>query len=341
MSNLINLGSNENLLGPSPQALAAVQAALVETHLYPGNQEAILIQKLAAYLGSGLSEAQFITGNGSCDVLRMIAHTLINPGGRAIVAAPTFGMYEVLVAMFEGQTIRAPLQDYTVDLPAILDRLDETVDLIFICNPNNPTGTMITHSDVQEFLQRLPSNVVVVFDEAYMEFADDPNFPRMLDFIRDGYRIVVTRTFSKLYGLASLRLGYGIGPPDLMADIRKRKLHFNSGRPAYVGAAAALADDDFRARSLEMVSAGRRFFYRELENLGLTYLPSQSNFIFLLNLPLDAAFICQEAAERGIIIRQTDSFGLPNNIRITIGRQADNERVIEVLREIVGGQRVV
>ncbi|MCP4710742.1 MAG: histidinol-phosphate transaminase, partial [Planctomycetes bacterium] len=331
----VKLGSNENVLGPSPQAIAAVEATLTDAHLYPGKEEAKLLQKLAARLGPGLTEAHFTSGNGSCDVLRMISQTYINSGHRALIAGPTFGMYEVLVNMFGGQSIVIPLRNYTIDLPALLQAIDDRVRLIFIANPNNPTGTIVKHDQVRNFLKQVPPHVTVIFDEAYMEFADDPDFPDMLEFIKTGFNIIVTRTFSKLHGLASLRIGYGIARPELMVDIKKRKIHFNSGRLAYLGAAAAVNDDEHISATLRMVKNGRDYFYREFEALELKYIPSHANFIFLTDPPLDAAYICEEAMRCGVIIRQTDSFGLPQNIRITVGRQEDNERVIEVLKIIL------
>ena len=196
LTDIVKLGSNENVLGPSPRAIAAVKTVLADAHLYPGKEEADLLQTLAARLGSGLTpEAHFTSGNGSCDVLRMITQTYIKPGDRALIAGPTFGMYAVLVNMFGGEAVVVPLQDHIVDLPALLAAIDDRVRLIFIANPNNPTGTIVKHNAVEEFLEQLPSHVTVIFDEAYMEFVDDPDFPRMLDFIEAG-KVVVTRTFS-------------------------------------------------------------------------------------------------------------------------------------------------
>lgn len=337
LTHIVKLGSNENVLGPSPRAIAAVKAALADAHLYPGKEESDLLQTLAARLGPGLTEAHFTSGNGSCDVLRMITHAFIAPGDRALIAGPTFGMYQVLVNMFGGESVIVPLQDYTVDLPALLQAIDDRVRLIFIANPNNPTGTIVKHKAVQNFLEQLPPHVTVIFDEAYMEFTTDPDFPRMLEFIEAGFNVIVTRTFSKLHGLASLRVGYGIARPELMADVRQQKLHFNSGRLAYLGAAAAVNDNEHISATLDMIKNGRDYFYREFEALGLTYIPSHANFIFLSDPPLDAAYICEEAMRHGVIIRQTNSFGLPQNIRITVGRREDNERVIEVLKEILSG----
>jgi len=227
------------------------------------------------------------------------------------------------------------LNDFTVDLDALAEAVDDDVALIFVCNPNNPTGTFVTHSQAAEFLAKLPKGVITVFDEAYMDFTDDPQFPRVTEFIAAGYDVLVTRTFSKLHGLASLRVGYGFGRLDLMDQVRQHKLHFNSGRLAYLGAAAAAEDEAFIQESLAMVVNGRHYFYRAFDEIGIHYLPTQSNFIFLTDLPMDANYICDEAMQRGVILRPTNPFGLPDNIRITIARQAENERVVQVIQEII------
>jgi len=335
MTEIIKVGSNENVLGPSPKAQEAIVSALPDAHLYPDRHEDALLKKLAHQIGCGLEISNFISGNGSCDVLRMITQTFIEPGKKTLIAAPTFSMYELLTLMLGGDTVFVPLKDYTVDLDGLIGALDDSIALIFVCNPNNPTGTFVPHDQVESFLKKIPKGVVTVFDEAYMEFADDPNFPRMSEFISAGYDVLVTRTFSKLHGLASLRVGYGFGRGDLMEKVRRQKLHFNSGRLAYLGAAAAVDDEEFISMSLKMVQDGRRFFYHAFDDIGIHYLPTQSNFIFLTDLPKDANYICDEAMKKGVILRPTNPFGLPDNIRITIARKEENERVVEVIREII------
>jgi histidinol-phosphate aminotransferase len=335
MTEIIKVGSNENVLGPSPKAQEAIVSALPDAHLYPDRHEDALLKKLAHKIGSGLEISNFISGNGSCDVLRMITQTFIEPGKKTLIAAPTFSMYELLTLMFGGDTVFVPLKDFTVDLDGLLGAIDDSIALIFVCNPNNPTGTFVPHDQVASFLKKIPKGVITVFDEAYMEFADDPNFPRMSEFINAGYDVLVTRTFSKLHGLASLRVGYGFGRGDLMEKVRRQKLHFNSGRLAYLGAAAAVDDDEFISMSLKMVQDGRYFFYHAFDDIGIRYLPTQSNFIFLTDLPMDANYICDEAMKKGVILRPTNPFGLPDNIRITIARKKENERVVEVIREII------
>jgi len=335
MTEIIKVGSNENVLGPSPKAVAAIQEALSDAHLYPIRHEDKLLKNLSIQLDSGLELENFISGNGSCDVLRMITQTFIRPGKKALISSPTFSMYDILVSMFGGESVMVPLKDFTADLDSIAAAIDERVSLIFICNPNNPTGTTVTHRQLAKFFEQVPSDLVVVLDEAYMEFAEDPEFPVMPEFIQAGYNVLVTRTFSKLHGLASLRVGYGFGRIDLMDQVRQYKLHFNSGRLAYLGAAAAVEDDEHIRESLEMVHSGRRYFYQAFDKIGIGYLPTQSNFIFLKDLPLDANFICDQAMMKGVILRPTNPFGLPDNIRITIARQKENERVVEVIQEIV------
>ena len=335
MTNIIKVGSNENVLGPSPLACAAIQDALADSYLYPDQQEDLLLSRLAGRIGGNLTKEHFVSGNGSCDVLRLIAQTFIRPGKKSLIAAPTFSLYAQFTEMFGGQPVFIPLADFTVDLNALADAIDADTALVFVCNPNNPTGTIVTHAQVASFLKRVPEGVVTVFDEAYMEFVEDPEFPRMPEFIQAGENVLVTRTFSKLHGLASLRVGYGFGRLELIEQVRHNKLPFNSGRLAYLGAAAAVEDEDHIRQSIEMVRNGRNQYYHALDLMGVGYLPSQSNFIFLTNLPQDAKTICDEAIKRGVILRPTHPFGLPQNIRITIAREEENNRVLEVLQEIL------
>jgi histidinol-phosphate aminotransferase len=244
-------------------------------------------------------------------------------------------MFQLLTQLFGGEPVFVPLRNYVIDLDAVAAAIDEDVKLIFLCNPNNPTGTIVTHRQMTKFLQRVPPGVVTVCDEAYMEFADDPAFPYMEAFVEEGYAVLVTRTFSKLHGLASLRIGYGFGRQDLIALVRQRQMPFNSGRLAYLAAAAALDDEEHIDDTLGMVRDGRQFFYRELGKMGISYLPTQGNFILLADLPLDANVICDEIMKQGVVLRPTGQFGLPDGIRITFACQTDNERIVETLTDIL------
>lgn len=335
LTEIVKLGSNENVLGPSPQAMEAIKNALPEAYLYPIQHEKVLLERLAARIGGGLTPENFVSGNGSCDVLRMITQTFMAPGKNAVIGAPTFSMYDILVNMFGGESIFVPLKDFYMDLDAMAAAVNEDTALVFLCNPNNPTGTIVTHDAAKAFLDKIPKGVIVVFDEAYMEFAEDPNFPRVTEFIAADYDVFVSRTFSKLYGLASLRVGYGFARTDLVEKVLSNRIHFNSGRLAFIGAAAAVEDGAYIEESMSMVHEGRRYYYREFDKMGIKYLPTESNFLFLVDLPMDANEICDKAMRKGVILRPTNPFGLPDNIRITIGRKQDNERVIEVLKEII------
>ena len=336
MNKMLNLSSNENVLGPSPLAIAAMQSAALEAHLYPSDQETIMLEKLAARIGGGLSAENFLSGNGSCDVLRMLVLALVAPGDKVVIAAPTFGIYEMLVEMFGGEVVIVPLRDFTADLQALLDAIDERTSLVFVCNPNNPTGTYVTHDAVADFLDQVPSHATVILDEAYMEFADASDFPRATEFVNAEKNVVVTRTFSKLHGLAGLRVGYGFGPVALINRVRQRKLHFNSGGLVWSGAGAAVNDEAFITRSLKMVSDAKKYYYEKLDEMDIGYVPTQGNFLLLKDLPVAPKVIIDAAKEEGLILNHASWCGLDDHVRITFAEPEVNERVVGVLARFVG-----
>jgi histidinol-phosphate aminotransferase len=331
---LLKLSSNENVLGPSPLALSALAMAIQEAHRYPVEEEEILARKLVERIITPLTTDHLLIGSGSGDVLRMIAQSFLQPGDKTVIAGPTFNLYEDLTLRYGCRPELAPLRHYTVDLPRVLAAIDDTVRLVFICNPNNPTGTIVTHAEVGAFLSALPAHVIAVFDEAYMEFADDPAFPRMLDYVQMGYPLLVTRTFSKLHGLAGLRIGYAFGRADLIAQVRQMKLPFHSSRTAYVAAAAAVDDQAHIGQSVAMVQGARDYYSRVLQELEIDYLPTQSNYILLTKLPLPTETITRVALEQGVMLRRGEVFNLPGTLRITLARPHENERVIETLNAI-------
>ena len=334
-SDIIKVGSNENILGPSPKAVAAAAEAFKNAHLYPSNQEVILTDKLAAHVGGELTRDNFTTGNGSSDVLRQIVNAFIGSGDKALICKPTFAMYEILVAMRGGETVNVPHKNFAIDLEAMGRAVDEKTKLVFVCNPNNPTGLTVTHEAFKAFLEGLPEHVVVILDGAYREFADDPAMPRELELIDAGYTIIATRTFSKLYGLAGLRVGYGFGPTNLMAKVRAEKIHFNSSHIAFVAATAALEDKVHGEASLAMTRTAREQYYQAFTDMDIPYFPTQANFILFWDVPVDAGHLCDEAMKRGLILRQADVWDLPEMVRITFAREHENERIIEALRDII------
>lgn len=323
---------NENLLGPSPKAVAAMSAAMEESHLYPDGLETRLTQRLVQHLDAGLNEDNLVVGNGCSDVLRMVTNALMDPGDTAVIADNSFLLYQRFVTAVGGRTIVVPMQQHTHDLDAMLDAIDANTKLVFICNPNNPTGTYVSRTAVTRFLENVPSRVTVVLDEAYIEFTDAADFPDAIELINAGYKnVITTRTFSKIYGLAGIRVGYGVGAPGVMAQVRTQRLIFNNSRLAYLGAIAALDDTEHVRKSVALAQNGRRYFQEAFNQLGYECLPSQSNFVYVLDLPVEAATLCAQLDAAGIRLRAANGDLFPNNLRITVSHHADNERVMAAL----------
>ena len=341
MSDLVRLGSNENMLGPSPLGLEAIRKATLEAHLYPSNQDQVLMEKLAAAIGHGVTTDQIVLGNGSGDVLATIAHAYVSPGSQVVIPIPTFPSYKRVTYLNRGEVIAVPLKDYQMDLPGLLSAITPETTLLFLCNPNNPTGQIVTHRQMADFLAQVPDHVTVVVDEAYIDFVDDPAFPRVTEFITAGYNIIVARTFSKVYGLASLRVGYGFGNLERIAPVRKRRHSFQTGSMAYAGAAAALNDEVYIVNTIDMVREGRNYLYGALSDIGLNFLRSQGFFVLLTDLKLDAQYIVDEALKQGLILRHMDSFDMPGYVRISVGRPEDNKRAVEVLTNIMNANNLI
>ena len=335
MSELVQLGANENLLGPSPMAVEAIKNTTLEANLYPTDHDQMLVEKLIARIDPHLAVDNFVLGHGSGDVLRAIAQTYILPESEVVVPMPTFAAYKRLTKLHRGQLVPVPLNNYQVDLTAVLSAITLQTALIFICNPNNPTGQIITHEQMAAFLPKVPEHVVVVVDEAYIDFVDDPAFPRMTEFVAAGYNLIVTRTFSKVYGLASLRIGYGFGSLPAIMPVQNGRNKFEIGRLAYAGAAAALNDEEHVVNTIEMVRQGREYFYKELSRLGISYIPSQGFFLLIKDLPVAAPQMVEAVLAKGVIIRHMDIFDMPDYIRISIGRPEDNAKAIEALAQVL------
>lgn len=331
----IRLGSNENLLGPSPVALETIARHAHEYHVYATTEDWELMEKLAAHIGGGLTADQFVIGNGSGDVLRMMMQTFVLPEDEVIFPLPTFAAYKRLTNVHRGKMVTVPLKGYQVDLEGILTAVTPNTRLIILCNPNNPTGLIVTHDELERFLKALPPHVTVILDEAYHDFVELPGFPRTPELIAAGYNVMATRTFSKLYGLAGLRVGYGFGKQALVEQVRNSRHLSETGRVAYLAAMAALTDEAHVVETLAMVRNGRRYLTAELSKLGLPTLPSEAFYILMPELPIGAQQLVDEARQRGVILRHTDVFDMPGSVRISIGRQQDNERAIAVLKEIL------
>lgn len=332
---LVRLNSNENLLGPSPMALETMQQLATTLNTYSTVEDTELAEKLAAQIGGGLSRDHFLIGNGSADVIRMIVQTYVLPDDEVLFPLPTFAIYKRLTNVHHGVIVNVPLKDHHIDLAALREAVTEKTKIIFLCNPNNPTGKIIKHDALEQFLVTLPDHVLVVIDEAYQDFVEDPEFPRTIELINKGFNIIATRTFSKVYGLASLRVGYGFGKLPVVEKVRNTRHVSETGYFAYQAAMAALRDEAHVVNSVDVAINGRNYLYQELDKLGISYLKSEALFVLLIDLPVAPDYLVAEARKHNLIIRHTDVFDMPEAVRISIGRQEDMEYAVEVLKKIL------
>src|SRR5512139_417076 len=331
----IKLASNENLLGASPQAIAAIRKELPNIYLYPDGPCTVLRKALASKFG--VSEKRVVVSNGADNLILMIANAFVNEGDEVMMADPSFSVYTNVTQIMGGKPIKVKLKDFAHDLESMLKKVTRKTKLVFICNPNNPTGTTVSLEAFNYFLSKLPKRVIVVLDEAYGDFAEDAFYPNGLDYIKERKQLIVLRTFSKVYGLAGLRIGYALGREDLVDCLYQVRDPFPVHRLAQVAAVAALNDREHAVRSIQMVYEGKRYFYKELDKMGLLYVPSQANFVFI-DFERDSNEIFQALLREGIIIRPGKTWGYPTCARVTIGRMEDNHRFIEALRRILKTQ---
>lgn len=330
LAEVIKLASNENALGPSPRAVAAVREALGALHRYPDGRGYALKQKLAAHLG--VVPEQLVLGNGSDELITLALRAYVEPGDEVVVADPTFLIYQ-LAGQVAGATVRTvPLQQFRYDLVGMRRAITRRTKMVFIANPDNPTGSYVTASEVAAFLQGLSDEVLVVFDEAYYELAEVPEFPQTLELVRQGRPVLVTRTFSKAYGLSGLRIGYGVAPAPIAAALNQVREPFNVNSLAQVAAVAALDDTAHLEATRAYVRAGKQAIIRVLDELGVRYVPSAANFL-LIELGGRARAVAQALLARGIIVREMTAWHLDGCVRVTIGTPAETERFLTALRD--------
>lgn len=331
-ASIIKLASNENPLGPSPKALAAMQRAIAHLNLYPDGNAFYLKQALAKKLG--VQTANLILGNGSNEIIEFVGHAYMAPGVDVVVSQFCFAVYPLVTKLFGANLITVPARNHAHDLPAMLKAITPNTRVVFVANPNNPTGTLASKDELRRFVDAVPANVLLALDEAYIEFLED--HADFVSEIRDGKRhnIVVMRTFSKIFGLAGLRLGYGIAHPDLISAFEKIRQPFNINAIAQAGALAALEDDEHTRRTRENNSAGLRFFEEACRELKLEIIPSAANFLLVKVGEGQRVF---EALQReGVITRPMGGYQLPAWIRISIGTPAENERCLGALKKVLG-----
>jgi histidinol-phosphate aminotransferase len=328
----IKLASNENLLGPSPKAVAAIRKELPNIYLYPEGPCTILRRALAKKFA--IPEGMVVISNGADNLILMIANAFVNEGEEAVMADPTFSIYTNVTQVMGGKPIKVKLKGFTHDLESMLKKVNRKTKLVFICNPNNPTGTTVSLKTFNYFLSKIPKHVIVVLDEAYGDFVEEAFCPNGLDYIKEEKQVIVLRTFSKVYGLAGLRIGYALGREDLADCLYQVRDPFPVHRLAQVAAVAALDDEDHAIRSIQSVYEGRKYLYKELDRVGLFYVPSQANFIFI-DFKKDSEEVFRALLREGIIIRPGKVWGFPTFARVTIGRMEDNQRFIKALKKIL------
>ena len=336
LSEVIKLASNENPYGCSPAVKEAIVREMENTALYPDGGAFALSEALAAHLG--VKPDQLIFGAGADEVIQMIARAYLMPGDETVMAAQTFPQYKFGAMAENAAVVEVPLKDGVHDLDAMLERITERTKIVWVCNPNNPTGTFVTRAQLVRFLDAVPRNVMVVLDEAYFEYAVDPEYPNGISLLPNYPNLVVLRTFSKIYGLASLRIGYGVAHADVIRNFNQVRQPFNTSRFAQTAAIAALGDTDFVRRCREANRQGLRQLGEAFDRMGLKYYPSQANFVFV-DVRRDAKDVFERLLKRGIIIRAGFP-GFPAGVRITAGTPEQNERLIAALEAVLHEMKV-
>lgn len=332
LKEVIKLASNENCFGPSPKAVAAVRKSLSDLNRYPDASCFDLRKRVAKSLG--LDGSRLIFGNGSDEVIGMAIRTFVGAGDEVVIAKPTFLIYEIVSQLQDAEIKFVPLtKELKHDLRAMKSAVTEKTKIVFIANPDNPTGTYVSKKELDEFFDGLPEKVVVFLDEAYFEFADYTfkDYPNGIDYL-DRPGVIVARSFSKAYGLAGLRVGYGISSPEIISYMERTREPFNVNLLAQAGAAAALDDKAFLKKTLSHVEKEKEFLYTRLRRMGLDYIESATNFI-LVDVKKDCKEIFNALLAEGVIVRDMKSWGLNTYIRITIGTRSENKKFIDALKE--------
>lgn len=331
LKQVIKLASNENPLGPSPKAVEAIKKNLSIINRYPDSQGFYLKRKLAKCLN--VAPANIVLGNGSDELIDIIIKTFVEEDGNIITADTTFLEYKIISAVLGRKVFTVPLRYFKYDLQAIKKRIDQETRVIFISNPNNPTGTYVTRLEVEDFMKDLPKDVLLVLDEAYDTFIDVDDFPNSLSYIKNK-NVMVLKTFSKAYGLAGLRIGYCLADPEFASYMESVRQPFNVNALAQIAAIAALDDKKFLAKTRIAILEGKNYLYNALTGLGIAYVPSVSNFI-LIDVGKDGVGVFKEMLKYGVIVRDMKQYGLKNFIRVTIGTKKENVRFIKALKKVL------
>jgi histidinol-phosphate aminotransferase len=326
---IIKLASNENPLGPSPKALVAMKEACERAHFYPDGGGYYLREAIAQKMG--LERANVVLGCGSNEIIEFIGKAFLNPGDDIVVARHAFVVYKLMATLFGANTIEVPDPGFAHDLDGMLAAITPKTKEIFIANPNNPTGTLLSQEQIDRFMEKVPEHIVVVFDEAYYEFLPEP--PDTLKYVRAGRNVVVLRTFSKIQGLANLRIGYGLAKKELVDVLQKTRQPFNANGIAQAGALAGILDDEHQQKTRELTWEGRDFLQAAFADMDLEFVPTHANFI-LVRVG-DGKAVFQSLLKRGVIVRDMTSYGLPEWIRVSIGTMEQNRRFLTELKVVL------
>lgn len=334
LDDVIKLASNENPLGVSPKALAAMKAALPKLNHYPNSAGYEFRSALAEKFD--VDRSQIAIGNGADDLILELSMAFLEDDDEVVVSRSSFPMYDIYTHAMRARLVKTPLTaELGIDLDAMADAITDRTKLVYVCNPNNPTGMIVSADEIDAFIQRVPESVLIVLDEAYYEMVDSDSYPDSLAYVREGRKnVFVLRTFSKVYGLAGIRIGYGFAHPDVISTLLKIKPPFNVNVLAQAAGIAALEDQAFVIQSVDANKAGRQVLCHEFDRLGLSYAESHTNFI-LIRIGPNASIIQQDLLERGVIVRPCGGYDLPEFLRISIGTPEQNERFIMTLSEIL------
>ncbi len=328
----IKLASNENPLGPSKKAVAAALNALKNLHRYPDGSGYYLKKKLSTRLD--VTADMIIPGNGSNEIIELLVRTFLKPGDETVMADPSFAVYPLVTKAAGGAARLVPLdKGFRHDLPAMAKAITDKTRIVFIANPNNPTGTMVTKDEFARFMKDVPAWVIVCVDEAYAEFVKRADFPQTIEYVKQGRPVVVLRTFSKIYGLAGLRCGYGVCAPEIINYMDRVRQPFNVNSVAQAAALAALDDEDHLLATVENNKNGLEFLFKELKTFGFEVMPTEANF-FLIKAG-DGTAVYNGLLKKGVIVRPMASYGLPEYIRVTVGLPEENRRFIKAFKEII------
>ena len=332
ISRIIKLASNENPFPPAKKVIKALRDSLTEINLYPDGNGYYLRNELAKR--AKLKRDNIILGNGSSEVISMALETFVSPGEEVIIPEPSFIIYNGLIKLRDALPIIIPLKNYKLNLPGMLKAINKKTKMVILCNPNNPTGTIIKKEELKKFINGISKNIIILSDEAYLEYVEDRNFGSAFPYLKSEKNVIIARTFAKSSSLAGLRIGYGIAKTDIIDEMNKVRPPFNTSSLAQVAALTALKDKEHLKRTKENNKEEKKYLYKNLGELGLSYIPTQTNFI-CINLERDAKLVCQKLEKEGVIIRDMSNFNLPNFVRVTIGTHQENLFFVKKLKKIL------